>query len=157
TGRVGGAVPRSLGGATRPFCACPRTPDGRAPRNRQVGQQASGGSMTRRHVSPEPRKRITLERHYEAEIADVWALWTTKEGIEAWWGPDGFFVTVRSIDVRPGGELRYAMTAKAPEMVAFMKANSMPVTTENLVTYVEVVENRRLRYLNWADFIPDVE
>ena len=113
--------------------------------------------MNRTVVSSTPRRRIILERHYTAAVEDVWALWTTKEGIESWWGPDGFFVTVHSIDLRPGGELRYAMTAKAPEMVAFMKANHMPVTQELLIKYVEVVEHRRLRYLNWADFIPDVE
>jgi len=25
-------------------------------------------------------------------IDEAWALWTTKAGIESWWGPDGFDV-----------------------------------------------------------------
>jgi uncharacterized protein YndB with AHSA1/START domain len=58
----------------------------------------------------EPR-RITLERVYRADVQDVWDLWTTKDGIESWWGPGGFAVTVRKLDLRPGGELLYAMTA----------------------------------------------
>lgn len=41
------------------------------------------------------KKTITLERTYRAPIADVWEMWTTKEGIESWWGPDGFAVTVQ--------------------------------------------------------------
>lgn len=35
----------------------------------------------------EPRRRITIERTYQAPIEDLWDLWTTKEGIESWWGP----------------------------------------------------------------------
>ena len=60
------------------------------------------------------RRRITLERTYKASLQDVWDLWTTKEGIESWWGPDGFSVKVRKLDLRPGGELHYALTATAP-------------------------------------------
>jgi uncharacterized protein YndB with AHSA1/START domain len=33
------------------------------------------------------KPRITIERTYLARIEDVWALWTTKEGLESWWGP----------------------------------------------------------------------
>ena len=54
--------------------------------------------------------RIKLERVYQADLQDVWDLWTTKEGIESWWGPGGFAVTVRTLDLRPGGSLLYAMT-----------------------------------------------
>lgn len=112
--------------------------------------------MTRK-TSAGPRRRIVIERTFDASLEDVWALWTTKEGIESWWGPDGFSVTVRSIDLRPGGELRYAMTATAPEQLAFMKRSGMPTTTELLIRYVEVVANRRLRFVNHVDFIPGVE
>ena len=104
-----------------------------------------------------PRKRITLERVYRAAIQDVWELWTTKDGIESWWGPGGFVVTVRALDLRPGGELRYAMTAVDPPQVAFMKRAGMPLTTECRVTFTEVVPRRRLAYVHLADFIPGVE
>ena len=89
-------------------------------------------------------------------IDDVWDLWTTKEGIESWWGPDGFAVTVRALDLRRGGELRYAMTAVAPETVEFMKAQGMPTTTELRLRYTEVTPCRRLAWLHVADFIPGV-
>jgi uncharacterized protein YndB with AHSA1/START domain len=101
--------------------------------------------------------RITLERTYKAAIEDVWDMWTTKEGIESWWGPDGFSVTVRKIDLRPGGELHYAMTATAPPQIAFMNKAGMPLTTEAKVTYTEVSPPRRLAYTHLADFIPRVE
>ncbi len=39
---------------------------------------------------PTAKRRITIERTYQASIEDVWELWTTKEGIESWWGPGRF-------------------------------------------------------------------
>jgi len=102
-------------------------------------------------------KRITLERVYQADLQDVWDLWTTKDGIESWWGPGGFTVTVHTIDLRPGGELLYAMTAIDPPQVAFMKKAGMPITQECRITFTEVVPLQRLAYIHLADFIPGVE
>ena len=104
----------------------------------------------------EPR-RITLERVYRADVQDVWDLWTTKDGIESWWGPGGFAVTVRKLDLRPGGELLYAMTAIDPPQVEFMKKAGMPLTQELRITYTEIVPLRRLAYVHLTDFIPGVE
>jgi uncharacterized protein YndB with AHSA1/START domain len=103
-----------------------------------------------------PKQRITIERAYAASIDDVWDMWTTKEGIESWWGPDGFSVEVRSIDLRPGGQLRYAMTATAPQQVEFMRRAGMPLTTESTITYTEVAPKRRLAYEHLVDFVPGV-
>jgi len=104
-----------------------------------------------------PQRRITLERVYRAELQDVWDLWTTKDGIESWWGPGGFTVVVRKLDLRAGGELLYAMTAIDPPQVAFMQKNGMPLTTEARITFTEVVPLQRLAYIHLADFIPGVE
>jgi uncharacterized protein YndB with AHSA1/START domain len=103
------------------------------------------------------KRRIRLERTYTASIDDVWDMWTTKEGIESWWGPDGFSVKVRKLDLRPGGELHYAMTATAAPQVEFMKKAGMPLTTEAKATYTEVSPPRRLAYAHVTDFIPGVE
>jgi uncharacterized protein YndB with AHSA1/START domain len=103
------------------------------------------------------RKRITMERVYQAAVRDVWELWTTKEGIESWWGPGGFTVKVHKLDLRAGGELLYAMTAIDPPQVAFMKKAGMPLTTEARITFTEVVPLERLAYVHLADFIPGVE
>ncbi len=53
-------------------------------------------------------------------------------------------------------ELAYAMIAQAPEMVAFMKEQGMPTTTEARITYKEVVPHRRLAYVHLTDFVPNV-
>ena len=88
--------------------------------------------------------QFSIERTYAASILDVWQLWTTKSGIEPWWGPEGFDVRVTSIDLRQGGQLVYWMTATAPQQVAFMKQNGMPLSTECKVTYTEVSPPHRL-------------
>jgi uncharacterized protein YndB with AHSA1/START domain len=103
------------------------------------------------------KRRITIERTCEASLKDVWDLWTTKEGIESWWGPEGFTTEVLKLDLRPGGGLRYAMTATGPDQVEFMKNAGMPLMTECRITYTEVVARKLLAYIHLADFIPGVE
>jgi uncharacterized protein YndB with AHSA1/START domain len=103
------------------------------------------------------RPRLTIERSFNAPIGEVWELWTTKDGIESWWGPPGFEVKVRRLDVRRGGELLYVMTAIAPEQIEFLKKAGMALTTESLVTYTEVVLRKRLAFTQMADFIPNVK
>ena len=102
------------------------------------------------------RARFSIERSYAASIDEAWALWTTESGIESWWGPEGFDVTVTSLDLRPGGALIYLMTAVAPEQVAFVKRAGMPLTSECRVTYTEVSPPSRLAYKTLADFVPGV-
>ncbi len=103
------------------------------------------------------RRKVSIERTFNAAIEDVWELWTTKEGIESWWGPEGFAVKVRKLDFRRGGELDYAMTATAPEQIEFLKKAGMPPTQEARVTYTEVVGLKRLAFTQMADFIPNVK
>ncbi|RYZ40768.1 MAG: SRPBCC domain-containing protein [Myxococcaceae bacterium] len=101
-------------------------------------------------------KRITFERTYTAPLEDVWELWTTKDGIESWWGPEGFSVTVHELDLRAGGLMRYAMTATAPAQVAGMKQAGLPLSSEVRLTYSEVMPQRRLGYTTGVDFIQGV-
>lgn len=112
-----------------------------------------------KHMSPADRtttRKVRIERTYSASVEDVWELWTTKDGIEAWWGPEGFAVSVRELDLRAGGVLVYAMTAVAPPQVAFMKNANMPLTTVSRITFTEVEPPRRLLYEHHTDFIPGV-
>lgn len=102
------------------------------------------------------RAQFSIERSYAASIDECWALWTTQTGIESWWGPEGFDVTVTSLDLRPGGQLIYLMTARAPEQVAFMNRAGMPLSTECRVTYTDISPPGRLAYKTLADFVPDV-
>jgi uncharacterized protein YndB with AHSA1/START domain len=103
------------------------------------------------------RRRITMERTFKAPLEDVWALWTTKDGIESWWGPNGFRVEVHTIELWPGGKLRYDMIAVAPEMIEFMKKAGMPIASPSHASYTEVTPMTRLSYVHSTDFIPGIE
>jgi uncharacterized protein YndB with AHSA1/START domain len=102
------------------------------------------------------RRQIDMERTFRAPIEDVWALWTTADGIESWWGPDGFTTKVLALDLRPGGELRYQMIATGAPQVEFMKRANMPLVQECRLTYQEIIAPRRLAYVHLADFVPGV-
>ena len=103
------------------------------------------------------RPKVTVERTFQASAEEVWELWTTRDGIEAWWGPEGFSVTVRALDLRPGGVLDYTMTATRAEEIEYMKKAGMPLSTLNKITFTEVTAPRRLAYRELVDFIPGVE
>ena len=98
-----------------------------------------------------------LERSYAATAEEIWELWTTAAGIESWWAPDGFAVDVTTLDLRPGGDLVYTMTATGPEQIEFMQGAGMPLTTESRKTFTVVDAPRRLAYNSLADFIPGVD
>jgi uncharacterized protein YndB with AHSA1/START domain len=98
-----------------------------------------------------------IERVVPARAEAVWDLWTTPEGIERWWAPEGFRVDVRRLDLRPGGELVYDMTAVGSEQVAFMRDAGMPVTTTSRKTFTEIARAERLGYDTLVDFVPGVE
>jgi uncharacterized protein YndB with AHSA1/START domain len=109
-------------------------------------------------IEPQPSPNATrLERTYNASPELIWELWTTAAGIEEWWAPDGFENQVSELQLRPGGQLIYTMTATAPEQVEFMKNAGMPLSTESRKTFIEVSPPTRLAYLSLIDFVPDHE
>jgi uncharacterized protein YndB with AHSA1/START domain len=98
-----------------------------------------------------------LERTYDAPPELVWELLTTAAGLEEWWAPDGFETRVSGLELRPGGELRYAMTATAPEQVAFLRDTGNPLSVQLRKTFTEVAPSARLAYRSVIDFVPDHE
>jgi uncharacterized protein YndB with AHSA1/START domain len=102
--------------------------------------------------SPSPAR---LERTFEASAELIWELWTTAAGLEEWWAPDGFETRVSELELRPGGELRYTMTATAPEQIAFVRNLGLPLSNEFCRTFTELVPPTRLAYLSLIDFVPD--
>ncbi len=98
-----------------------------------------------------------LERTYDAPAELIWELLTTAAGLEEWLAPDGFETRVNELELRPGGQLRYTMTATAPEQVAFMRNTGNPLSIELRKTFTEVAPPARLTYLSLIDFVPDHE
>ncbi len=99
---------------------------------------------------------IVIERRYRASLEDVWDLWTTKDGFESWWGPQGFRADVEEIDAKVGGALRYDMVADSPEMVEAMKAAGQPISHKTKSRFSELSPRTRLVLTNVVDFLPGV-
>jgi uncharacterized protein YndB with AHSA1/START domain len=100
--------------------------------------------------------KVVIERSYRANIEDVWALWTTKEGFESWWGPQGFRADVHELEARTGGALRYDMIADSPDMIAAMKQMGQPTSHATRSRFTEVDPHSRLVLTNVIDFLPGV-
>ena len=98
-----------------------------------------------------------LERTYDAPAELIWELWTTAAGLGEWFAPDGFESRVNELELSPGGQLRYTMTATAPEQVAFMRNTGNPLSIEVRKTFTEVASPARLAYLSLIDFVPGHE
>jgi uncharacterized protein YndB with AHSA1/START domain len=109
-------------------------------------------------MSTDPRPRpdaVRLKRTYAASPELIWQLLSTASGLELWWGPDGFETRVSELELSPGGQVRYTMTATGPEQVAFVEKLGMPLSSEFRRTFTEVVPSARLAYLSVIDFVPD--
>ena len=103
------------------------------------------------------RPAIEFERRYDASVEELWDLWTTKEGFESWWGPEGFRVEVHAIAPTVGGELFYDMIAVGAEQIEHMRKMGMPLSHETRGTFVVIEPYRRLKIRHIIDFIPGLE
>ena len=110
-------------------------------------------TATQKAVNP---KQFVIDRTLKASVEKVWRMWTTKDGLEKWWGPEDFSSTVRHLDVRGGGRFEIVMTAMRPEIIAQLKAAGMGESSVAKGDYTVVEANRRLVYTNAVDFVPGV-
>ncbi len=101
-------------------------------------------------------RKVTIERTFKAPPQTVWAMWTTKEGLEKWYAPEGFEVRVQKLDLRAGGGYQIEMEAVDPQAIEGVKAVGVPTTTVVRATYTEITPMRRLAFRDVADFIPGV-
>lgn len=56
-------------------------------------------------------REIVISRVIDAPRSLVYAAWTDPHQIQDWFGPEGFAVETREIDLRPGGLWRFDMVA----------------------------------------------
>ncbi len=61
---------------------------------------------------PNEKRPILIELTLPAAQQDLWEMWTTKAGIESWWGPEGIISTVRTLELQVGGRLEIVMSPK---------------------------------------------
>lgn len=99
---------------------------------------------------------VRFEREYDGPVDDLWDLWTTKDGFESWWGPEGFRVEVTKLELRTGGALHYDMIAVGAGEIAAMKKEGWAVRHATHGIFLELEPKRRLTLRHSIDFIPGV-
>ena len=52
---------------------------------------------------------LSITRVFDAPRSAVWNAFTQPEHLEQWWGPKGFKIEVRRLELRPGGVFHYSM------------------------------------------------
>jgi uncharacterized protein YndB with AHSA1/START domain len=114
-----------------------------------ISKSAASGHAT--------RPKVVIERTYAAKVEELWELWTTKEGFESWWGPDGFRVEVHALEAHEGGTLHYDMIADAPLMIAAMKQMGRPTSQEARARFSEIKPHERLAITSVIDFLPGMK
>jgi uncharacterized protein YndB with AHSA1/START domain len=87
-----------------------------------------------RHIESTADRELVYVRIYDAPRELVFDAWTNPKHLPKWWGPNGFTLTIRSIDVRAGGVWRFVM--HGPDGRDY----------ENRITYEEIVRPERLVY-----------
>jgi uncharacterized protein YndB with AHSA1/START domain len=103
------------------------------------------------------RPKVVIERTYRARVEELWELWTTKQGFEPWWGPEGFRVEVHVLEARVDGRLHYDMIADTPEMIEVMKQRGRPSSHATRARFSEIKPHERLAITHVIDFLPGVE
>jgi uncharacterized protein YndB with AHSA1/START domain len=76
--------------------------------------------------------RVSMERTFNASVADVWKVWSDADSIKKWWGPKGYTALVVRNDVRDGGSFLWAMKSEKGR------------ACWNTGTYQEVVANKKI-------------
>jgi uncharacterized protein YndB with AHSA1/START domain len=99
---------------------------------------------------------IRFERVYDVPIEDVWALWTTKEGLEEWFAPEGMHVEIPNLELRVGGAYDHLMTAVGAEQIAYLERLGRPPSARVRGRVIEIVHHRRLHICFDIDFVPGV-
>lgn len=109
-----------------------------------------------RNATAATSPRFVIERTYRASVDELWELWTTKEGFESWWPPEGFRTKVHAIEARPNGKLHYEMIAQTPEVLTVMKGLGLPASHLERARFAEFCPRERLVLAIMMDFLPGV-
>jgi len=89
--------------------------------------------------TPADQPTITMEREFDAPPDVLFRAFTEAEALKAWYGPNGFTITVLARDFRVGGLFRFTM--HGPDGTDY----------PNRIAYREILPGERLAYLHDSD------
>jgi len=93
--------------------------------------------------APDNQPTIMMEREFDAPPALLFRAYSDPDAMKAWYGPNGFTITVLAMDFRVGGLFRFTM--HGPDGTDY----------PNRMMYREIVPNERLVYRHGTDIDND--
>ena len=93
--------------------------------------------------APADQPTITKEREFDAPPALLFRAYSDPDAMKAWYGPNGFTITVIAMDFRVGGLFRFTM--HGPDGTDY----------PNRMMYREIAPNERLVYRHGTDIDDD--
>ena len=100
---------------------------------------------------------IRFERVYDGPVEDLWALWTTKAGLEDWFAPEGWQIEVSTLEPHVGGAFEHVGKPVAADATAYLARVGRAPSTRVRGRFLEVVPHERLHIRFTMDFLPGVE
>lgn len=98
-----------------------------------------------------------IERTFQASPQQVWAMWTTPEGFESWWAPEGFRIQMHTFEAGPNGNVNFDMIAEAPEVIDVLTKLGLPLHNLIQSRFAVFHPYEQLEFRMLMDFVPDVE
>lgn len=100
-------------------------------------------TLTIKASAPADQPTITMEREFDAPPDVLFRAFTEVEALKAWYGPNGFTITVHAMDFRVGGLFRFTM--HGPDGTDY----------PNRIEYREIKSGERLAYRHGSDIDND--
>lgn len=100
-------------------------------------------TLTIKASAPADQPTITMEREFDAPPDVLFHAFTEVEALKAWYGPNGFTITVHAMDFRVGGLFRFTM--HGPDGTDY----------PNRIEYREIKPGERLAYRHGSDIDND--
>jgi uncharacterized protein YndB with AHSA1/START domain len=104
------------------------------------GMTAVGQGAIRTDAENAEDYEFTIVRVLEAPRETVWKAWTESERLAQWWGPRGYRMLIRKMDLSPGGVLHYCI--QAPEGRSGFR------DTWSKLVYREILPPERLAFVS---------
>lgn len=80
---------------------------------------------------------IVIERTFNANIAQIWQLWTDPEHFKNWYGPKGFTIPVADMDLRIGGRRLVCMASPDGKMRMWTVGEYKEIVPTTRLVYTE--------------------
>lgn len=107
-------------------------------------------------------KKITVTRHFDAPVEQVWKAWTESELLDQWWAPKPFKAETKLMDFKVGGYWLYAMVG--PDVKHWCRVDFKAITpnksfeAEDMFCDENGNKNESFPSMDWKnEFFPEAD